>query len=133
MMSPVSVYKKCYNTNMVKKNKIQTSTKHKKTTKKTKPPQKARASKQTTATVKQVETDGAYFLKLVLYTIIGSQWLWIAGANNSYLVPFPLGLIIGLFFASHEKFQIDRKIEYAVLLIAMLIGFWAGIGVTLSV
>ncbi len=74
------------------------------------------------------ESDGSYVLKLVLYTIIGSQWLWIEGTNKLTYIPIPIGLLIGLFFVRHERFQIDRKIEYAVLLIAMIIGFWAQIG-----
>lgn len=75
------------------------------------------------------ESDGSYVLKLVLYFIIGSQWLWIATQGGTSHIPVPIGLFIGLFFVRHERFQIDRKIEYAVLLIAMLIGFWGQIGV----
>ena len=117
-------FKKCYNTLMSKK------TKNKSTTSKKRVNRTSAKTKQAVHAA-QVETDGAYFLKLVLYIIIGSQWLWLVGADSAYVVPFPIGLVIGLFFASHEKFQIDRKIEYAILLIAMLIGFWAGIGITL--
>lgn len=84
------------------------------------PKSKSRITKQ--------ESDGSYLLKLVLYVIIGSQWLWISASDDSTFIPLPIGLIIGLLFVRHERFQIDRKIEYALLLIATLIGFWAQIG-----
>jgi hypothetical protein len=32
----------------------------------------------------------------------------------------------------HDHFQIDRKIEYAVLLLAMLVGYVAGVGIFIS-
>ena len=78
------------------------------------------------------ESDGSYILKLVLYLIVGSQWVWILNNDGNVTVPIPVGLIIGLFFISHEKFQIDRKIEYAVLLVAVLLGFWAQVGVFIN-
>jgi len=77
------------------------------------------------------ETDSAYLLKLVLYVIIGAQWMFIKTKPGSQ-VPLPVGVLIGAMFASHEHFQIDRKIEYAVLLVAMLVGFFAHIGLFYS-
>jgi hypothetical protein len=68
------------------------------------------------------EMDGVYILKLVLYLIIGAQW--IRFTHGSTTIPFPLGVAIGFLFARSERFQIDRKLEYAVLLMAMFIGFW---------
>jgi hypothetical protein len=78
------------------------------------------------------ESDGTYLLKLVLYLMIGAQWLRITTASGTE-IPLPLGLLVGAIFALHEHFQIDRKIEYAILLVAMLIGFWtqAGLYITL--
>jgi hypothetical protein len=78
------------------------------------------------------ESDGTYLLKLVLYLMIGAQWLRITTASGTE-IPLPLGLLVGAVFALHEHFQIDRKIEYAILLVAMLIGFWtqAGLYITL--
>lgn len=78
-----------------------------------------------------VETESTFFLKLVLYMILGSMWVKISTASSQ--IPIPVGLIIGLIFSSHEHFKIDRKIEYAVLLIAMLIGFWAPIGLYINI
>jgi hypothetical protein len=80
-----------------------------------------------------VEQDSAYFLKLVLYLIVGSQWIRLVDAGQTKQIPIPVGLIIGIFFASHEHFQIDRKIEYAVLLIAMFVGFWLQSGLLITV
>jgi hypothetical protein len=75
--------------------------------------------------------DGPYLLKLVLYTIIGTQWLWFETSSGS--VPVPIGLLLGIVFATHEHFQVDRKIEYAVLLAAMLAGFVAKVGVFVNI
>jgi hypothetical protein len=88
---------------------------------------KARASRQ------PQELDSVYFLKLVLYIIIGAQWLKLTNAAGTWQIPIPLGLFIGIIFARHDHFQLDRKIEYAVLLVAMLIGFWAQIGLVANV
>lgn len=78
----------------------------------------------------KTEKDSVFFLKLLMYFLLGSFWLRIAQADGSYLI-LPFGLVVGLVFARHEHFQIDRKIEYAVLLIATalsayipIVGFW---------
>lgn len=67
----------------------------------------------------------------MLYTVLGAQWLFIEHGSRSQLA-FPLGLIIGILFAHNERFQIDRKIEYAVLLVAMLIGYFSQIGLIIT-
>lgn len=69
-----------------------------------------------------IEPDGAFVLKLVAYLIAGSLWLRIN--KDSSQVSLPLGFMVALLFTRHEKFQIDRKIEYAVLLMALFLGFW---------
>ena len=61
--------------------------------------------------------------------ILGSQWVRFSGVDGANELPIPIGLIIGLWFANHDHFRIDRKIEYAVLLVAMLVGFWTRVGV----
>jgi len=78
-----------------------------------------------------VELDSVYVLKLVMYLIIGTLWLRIGRADGNS-IPVPVGLAIGLLFAMHEHFKIDRKIEYAVLLVAMLVGFWSQIGLMIT-
>jgi len=75
--------------------------------------------------------DGVYLFKMVLYLLLGSMWLKISN-GSTINIPIPLGLIAGLLFTMHEHFQIDRKIEYAVLLIAMLFGFLASYGLYIN-
>jgi hypothetical protein len=75
--------------------------------------------------------DTAYLLKIVLYLIIGSQWLKII-TKGGLQIPIPVGAIIAVIFAAHDHFQIDRKIEYAVILVAMFIGFWIPLGAVLQ-
>ena len=86
---------------------------------------KNKKSKAQARTVPQT-TDNIYILKLVLYLIIGSQWLRIT--KGTVTVPIPIGLAIGVLFARMDRFAIDRKIEYAVLLVSMFIGFWLPLG-----
>ena len=77
------------------------------------------------------ELDGVYLLKLALYVILGSLWVKIS-RGGSLNIPIPAGLIAGLIFASHEHFRIDRKIEYAVLLVAMMVGYFAPYGLYIN-
>jgi len=77
------------------------------------------------------ELDGVYLLKLALYVILGSLWIKISNGDGLN-IPIPVGLIIGLIFASHEHFRIDRKIEYAVLLLAMLVGYFLPYGLYIN-
>jgi len=76
--------------------------------------------------------EDAYFLKLVLFMVLGSLWLKVSD-GQSWQVPIPVGFILGLSLAMHDHFKIDRKIEYAILLISMFIGFWAPIGIYITV
>lgn len=91
------------------------------------------ANKKTKRALKQQqaqELDGVFFLKLMLYVLIGSLWLKTT-YGTGIKIDVPVGLIIGLAFATHEHFQIDRKIEFAVLIVAMLIGYVAPFGIYL--
>jgi uncharacterized transporter YbjL len=76
--------------------------------------------------------DGAYLLKLVLYVLLGSLWLKLKANGSDFSIPLPVGLVVGLIFTSHEHFQIDRKIEYAALVIAALFGLIAPYGLFIS-
>ena len=77
------------------------------------------------------ELDSIYVLKLVMYLIIGSQWLKIV-SHSGVQIPIPVGALIALLFATHDHFSIDRKVEYAVILVAMFIGFWVPLGLQLT-
>jgi len=77
------------------------------------------------------ELDSVYILKLVLYMILGTQWLRITRGDMQ--IPVPYGLIIGLLFAAHDHFKIDRKIEYALLLASAFIAFWLPLGLEIVI
>jgi hypothetical protein len=75
--------------------------------------------------------DGVYLLKMVLYLLLGSIWIKASNGDNID-IGIPIGLIAGLAFTLHEHFQIDRKIEYAILLVAMLFGYFAPYGLYIN-
>ncbi|MCA9327429.1 hypothetical protein KDA14_02780 [Candidatus Saccharibacteria bacterium] len=77
-------------------------------------------------------TDGAFVLKVTLYVILGSLWIKITKSGSDLQYPIPIGLLIGIFFTSHEHFRMDRKIEYAVLVVAALFGFLAPYGLFIT-
>lgn len=81
---------------------------------------------------KGAELDSVYVLKLIMYIIVGSLWVRFKAQSGQYDIPVPVGLLVGLLFAWHEHFQIDRKIEYAILLVAMVVGFWSQIGLIVT-
>ena len=67
------------------------------------------------------ETDSVYFLKILVYFVLGSIWIKYHG-----VVVFPAGLVLGLALSSHDHFAIDRKVEYAVLIISALLTLATG-------
>jgi len=71
--------------------------------------------------------DGVFALKLALYLVLGTMWIKVTD-GHVVTVPIPIGLILGMILTSHEHFKLDRKIEYAVLMVAALIGFFAPFG-----
>lgn len=71
--------------------------------------------------------DSIFILKIVVFLLLGSLWLRVYPDGQTQL-PLPLGAFLGLAIARHEHFQIDRRIEYVVLLLAMFVGFWLPIG-----
>lgn len=73
----------------------------------------AKAHKKTSAR----ETDDAYFLKLLIYLVFGFIWV----KHDGYLI-FPLGLVLGVVIAQFDHLSIDRKIEYAILIMATIVG-----------
>jgi hypothetical protein len=75
---------------------------------------------------RSTEYDSVYFLKILLYLLLGSVW----GTTTTGTRFLPLGLILGVIIVQHERLQIDRKIEYAILLIASVLGL-VGIGLAI--
>jgi len=80
-------------------------------------------------TKKIYEPDSVFFLKLVLYFILGAIWIRL---HDVPIPGVPVGLIVGILFARQDHFQIDRKIEYAILLGAAIISFVAPVGLVLQ-
>ena len=79
------------------------------------------------------ETDGVYFLKIVLYFLVSTFWLRLANVNlGSFVdISLPLGLVIGVLFARREEIQTDRKIIYAILLAGTILSFYLPVGIRL--
>lgn len=67
------------------------------------------------------ETDSVYFLKILVYFVLGSIWIKYNG-----VVVFPAGLVLGLALSAHDHFAIDRKVEYAVLVMSALVSLATG-------
>jgi hypothetical protein len=90
-------------------------------------------AKRSTKKKQPVETDSTYILKLALYFIFGTFWVRLLNVKfgSFHDVNIPVGLVLGIIFASHDHFQIDRKIEYAVLLAATFISFYLPVGIVL--
>jgi hypothetical protein len=74
-----------------------------------------------------VETNSTYFLKILVYFVFGSIWVKVNG-----LVIFPIGLLVGLALTTHDHFKIDQKIEYAILIVAALLGLSGQIGLYIA-
>jgi len=82
----------------------------------------------------ETERDSTYFLKLVIYIILGTFWLKFASPiqiGDVVLNGLPLGLFIGVVFASHDHFQIDRKVEYAVLIVMTILSYFLPAGIVI--
>lgn len=91
---------------------------------------KKRTAKQNVT--QQPESDSTYFLKLVLYVVLGSVWLKFESPlslGGFILNGIPIGLLIGIIFARHDHFQVDRKIAYAVLLVVTILSYFAPSGI----
>lgn len=84
---------------------------------------------------KTFETDSAYFLKLVVFVLLGTLWLKFQRPVSWLGIPFngvPLGMFGGLLLVGKfEKFQSDRKIWYAILVIVAIICYFVPAGIVL--
>ena len=79
------------------------------------------------------ETDGTYFLKLVVIVLLGTFWLKFADPfmlGGFQFTAIPLGIVFGfLIVRAFEHHQEDRKIWYAVLLVVGVISYFVPAGV----
>jgi len=84
---------------------------------------------------KTFETDSTYFLKLVVFVLLGTFWLKFQQPVSWLGVPFsgvPVGLLVGLLLVGKfEKYQSDRKIWYAILIIVAIVCYFVPAGVVL--
>lgn len=81
---------------------------------------------------KEIEKDSTYFLKIILYIVLASFWLKFATPiqfGGLVIHALPLGLVIGLLFATHDHFQVDRKIEFATLIVITVITYFVPAGI----
>ncbi|MGB4761726.1 MAG: hypothetical protein WBP12_00015 [Candidatus Saccharimonas sp.] len=82
---------------------------------------------------KVYESDGKYFLKLVLCIVLGTVWLKFSAplaVGPAVFNGLPIGLFVGLLIVSRfEKFQYDRKIWYAILVIVTVVSYFLPAGI----
>lgn len=82
----------------------------------------------------QGESDGIYVLKLVTYFVLATVWVRFAAPLHigAIMVPgLPVGFIVGAVLASRDRYQIDRKIEYVVLLAALVVSYFLPVGIVI--
>ena len=91
------------------------------------------AKAKTKTTTRKQEMDSVFFLKIVMYMVLGSAFVRLVNPSLTTQIPVPVGLFIGLLFVSHDHFRIDRKIEISVLLISALVGYWVQTGAAIVV
>lgn len=81
------------------------------------------------------ESDGTYFLKLVVFVLLGTLWLKFAQPVTWLGLPvggLPVGLLAGLILVNKfEKYQSDRKIWYAILLVVTIICYFVPAGIVI--
>jgi hypothetical protein len=81
------------------------------------------------------ESDSTYLLKLVVFVLLGTLWLKFAQPTTwmgARLNGIPLGLAIGLILVSRfEKYQSDRKIWYAILIVVTIICYFVPAGIVI--
>ena len=71
-----------------------------------------------------------FFLKFVLYMILGIVWLRLGTKIGPFSV-LPVGLAVGLVFTMFERFRIGRRIEIIILVIAAVVSYFTPVGITI--
>lgn len=80
------------------------------------------------------ETDSAFLLKIVMYIILASVWIKFQEPIDLDFVGIsgiPIGLFVGLIIARQDRFQIDRKIEYVVLIVMTVVTYFVPAGIVI--
>ena len=82
---------------------------------------------------RRYETDSSFFLKLVIFVLLGALWLRLKepleiGALSVQAVP--VGLLIALLLVVKiEKYQFNRKIWYVTLILMTILASFTPVGV----
>lgn len=81
------------------------------------------------------ESDSTYLLKLVVFVLLGTLWLKFQSPITIGSMPLnglPIGLLVGLLLvAKFEKYQFNRKIWYAILLVVTIICYFVPAGIVI--
>ncbi|MBI3494375.1 hypothetical protein HY004_00115 [Candidatus Saccharibacteria bacterium] len=80
------------------------------------------------------EKDSAFLLKIVMYIILASVWIKFQEPLDLFVVGIsgvPIGLFVGLIVARQDRFQIDRKIEYVVLIVMTIVTYFIPAGIVI--
>lgn len=100
-----------------------------------KPTKPSKVRRQPNSKDQNYETDSTYFLKLVVFVLLGTLWLKFAQPLSWLGVPIngiPIGFVIGLLLVSRfEKYQPDRKIWYATLLLITILCYFVPAGIVI--
>ena len=79
------------------------------------------------------ESDGTYFLKLIVVVLLGTFWIKFQQPVTWIGIPLyavPVGVLIGLLtIRAFEHHQADRKIWYAVLVIVGVVSSFGPAGI----
>lgn len=79
------------------------------------------------------DSDGRYLLKLVLVILLGSFWLKFGmplSVGGVAIAAVPVGMLLGLILIRYfERYQFDRKIWYAILLVVTIICYFMPAGI----
>lgn len=86
-----------------------------------------------TAKKAEVESNSTYLLKILLFFILGTFWVRLVDFEVGIFnhLSLPVGFLIGLLLASHEHFQIDRKMEYLILIVATFVSYFLPMGLVI--
>ena len=81
------------------------------------------------------ESDGEYLLKLIVCVLLATFWIKFSQPFTWLGMTFaaiPVGLIVGLIIVSQfEKFQANRKIWYAVIIVVGIISYFEPAGIVI--
>lgn len=84
---------------------------------------------------RSTETDGVYFLKLIIVVLLSTLWLKFAMPMTWQGIPlaaFPLGaLVAAIGIKLLEKDRYDRKIWFAVLVVVTIISYFVPAGIVI--